>query len=172
MRSRTSTPVDRDVLAYTVRGLKWFHRQALVSHGVFAARAPFTGAERAVLHLLLRELPEPAIADRLRLPASATRPAGRWVLRAPCASRAWSMSSSRAQACGTSRPPMSRHVLRPSRPRSRSSYQLFRSMPATTSKCSSRLRTGNRCSRARAAIQASLAGIGRPRRLSATLRPA
>lgn len=51
-------------------------------------------------------------------------------------------------------------------------YQPLRSTPATTSKCSSRLRTGSRCCRARAAIQASFAGIGRPRRLRATRNPA
>ncbi len=44
----------------------------------------------------------------------------------------------------------------------RTSYHASRRTPGTASKCSSRLRTGRRCSSARAAIQASLAGIGRP----------
>ena len=51
-------------------------------------------------------------------------------------------------------------------------YQFFRRRPGTASKCWSRLRTGSRCCSARAAIQASLAGIGRPDRLSATRSPA
>lgn len=51
-------------------------------------------------------------------------------------------------------------------------YQPFRSRPGTASKCWSRLSTASRCCSARAAIQASFAGIGRPVRLSATRSPA
>jgi hypothetical protein len=43
-------------------------------------------------------------------------------------------------------------------------YQPLRSTPSTASKCSSRLRIGSRCCSARAAIQASFAGIRRPRK--------
>ena len=54
------------------------------------------------------------------------------------------------------------------RPGGAGGYQLLRSRSGTTSKCWSRLRTGSRYCSASAAIQASLAGIGRPDRLSAT----
>jgi hypothetical protein len=48
------------------------------------------------------------------------------------------------------------------------SYQVLLSRSGTTSKWWSRLTTGSRCSSARAAIQASLAGIGRPDCVRAT----
>ena len=47
-------------------------------------------------------------------------------------------------------------------------YQVSRRTPGMPSKCSSRLSTGSRCCSASAAIHASLAGIGRPIRLSVT----
>ena len=43
-------------------------------------------------------------------------------------------------------------------------YHVIRCTSASASKCSSRLSIGNRCCTARAAIQASFAGIGRPNR--------
>lgn len=67
------TAANRDLLAYGVRGLKWFHRRALVSRGLMASRAPFTAAERAVLRALLLNLAQPAVASRLRLPRGAVK---------------------------------------------------------------------------------------------------
>lgn len=59
------TEAERDHLAYALRGLKWFHRQLLLSHGLLLAGTPLTPAERKVLHLLLTGLPEKLIADQL-----------------------------------------------------------------------------------------------------------
>ncbi|TAN47455.1 MAG: LuxR family transcriptional regulator [Methylococcaceae bacterium] len=56
---------ERDELAYVLRGLKWFHRQAMLSHGLLVANGPLTPAERRVLRLLLTGLTEKEIADQL-----------------------------------------------------------------------------------------------------------
>ena len=60
----TFTAPDCDLLAYAMRGLKWFRRQILVSHGFEAARVPFTAEELAVLPLVLENLAVAAIAER------------------------------------------------------------------------------------------------------------
>lgn len=59
------TAGERDLLAYALRGLKWFHRQVMLSRGLLVAAAPLTPAERRVLRLLLTSLSEKEIADRL-----------------------------------------------------------------------------------------------------------
>jgi DNA-binding CsgD family transcriptional regulator len=56
---------ERDDLARIMRGLKWFHRQLLLSHGLLVAASPLTAAERKVLHLFLTGLPEKQIAELL-----------------------------------------------------------------------------------------------------------
>jgi DNA-binding CsgD family transcriptional regulator len=53
---------ERDALAYALRGIKWFHRQLLLSHGLLVASAPLTNVERKVLHGLLSGLSEKEIA--------------------------------------------------------------------------------------------------------------
>ncbi len=59
------TEAERDVVAYTLRGIKWFHRQLMLSHGLLAATAPLTQREHRVLHLLLTELSEKQIAETI-----------------------------------------------------------------------------------------------------------
>lgn len=59
------TEAERDVAAYTLRGIKWFHRQLMLSHGLLVAATPLTPTERRVLHLLLTGLPEKLIAQEL-----------------------------------------------------------------------------------------------------------
>ena len=59
------TEAERDQLAYALRGLKWFHHQLLLSHGLQLVTSPLTGSERRVLHLLLTGLTEKGIANQL-----------------------------------------------------------------------------------------------------------
>lgn len=60
------TAEERDTVAYALRGLKWFHRQLLLSHNMLVAGTPLTQAERRVLHGLLGGQPEKQIAADLR----------------------------------------------------------------------------------------------------------
>jgi DNA-binding CsgD family transcriptional regulator len=59
------TEAERDIAAYALRGIKWFHRQLMLSYGMPVADAPLTSGERQVLHLLLTGLPEKLIAQEL-----------------------------------------------------------------------------------------------------------
>ena len=54
------------------RGIKWFHRQIMLTHGPLIAKAPLTPTERKVLALLLTKASEKQIADQLGLAASTT----------------------------------------------------------------------------------------------------
>ena len=56
---------ERDTVAYALRGLKWFHRQQMLGHGLLAARSPLTPAERSVLQGLLTGQSEKQIAAAL-----------------------------------------------------------------------------------------------------------
>jgi len=56
------TAEERDTLAYALRGIKWFHRQLLLSHGLLVASTPLTPVERQVLQGLMTGLPEKEIA--------------------------------------------------------------------------------------------------------------
>lgn len=56
---------ERDVLAYALRGIKWFHRQLMLSHGLLVAATMLTPAERRVLHLLLTGRTEKQIAAEI-----------------------------------------------------------------------------------------------------------
>lgn len=53
---------DCDTVLGALRGLKWFHRQYLLSHGLLVAHAPLTPAEREVLQGLLAGQTEKEIA--------------------------------------------------------------------------------------------------------------
>lgn len=59
-----------DLLAAALRGIKWFHRQLMLGHGLLAASAPLTPAERRVMHLLLTEASEKCIAEQIGIAAS------------------------------------------------------------------------------------------------------
>jgi DNA-binding CsgD family transcriptional regulator len=52
-------------LAYALRGVKWFHRQVMLSQGLPIAGAPLSRTEQRVLRLLLTRLSEKEIAARL-----------------------------------------------------------------------------------------------------------
>jgi DNA-binding CsgD family transcriptional regulator len=56
------TEAERDLLAYALRGLKWFQRQLALSHGLPLAGKPLTPVERKVLGGLLSGLAEKGIA--------------------------------------------------------------------------------------------------------------
>ncbi len=59
------TPEERDCIAYALRGLKWFCRRQMLSHGLTVAEVPLTPAERSVLLGLLTERTEKEIAAEL-----------------------------------------------------------------------------------------------------------
>ncbi|HEY8034108.1 MAG TPA: helix-turn-helix transcriptional regulator [Methylobacter sp.] len=56
---------ERDEIANIVRGIKWFQKQLMLSHGLLIAKVPLTPTERRVLHLLLAGLSEKLIAEQL-----------------------------------------------------------------------------------------------------------
>lgn len=64
------TCAERDTLAYALRGIKWFHRRLMLSHGLLVASSPLSPAERRVLHLLLTGMAEKEIAAHLNLATS------------------------------------------------------------------------------------------------------
>jgi DNA-binding CsgD family transcriptional regulator len=55
---------DGQRLGFTMRGLRWFHRQQLLSHGLLIADAALTPAERRVLLALLDGHAEKEIAQK------------------------------------------------------------------------------------------------------------
>lgn len=66
------TARERDAVAYALRGIKWFHRQLMLGHGLLVGDKPLTPAERRVLHLLLTDKSERQIADALGLTVAST----------------------------------------------------------------------------------------------------
>ena len=64
------TEAQRDVAFYAMRGLTWFHRQALLAHGLAAAGSPLSPMEHRVLALLLTDQSEKLIATNLRVTPS------------------------------------------------------------------------------------------------------
>jgi len=56
---------DSNLLGFVMRGLRWFYRQQLLSHGLLIANAPLTSAERKVLLGLLDGHTEKQIAQKL-----------------------------------------------------------------------------------------------------------
>jgi DNA-binding CsgD family transcriptional regulator len=58
---------DHAMAAYTLRGIKWFHRQLLLGHGLVATDRPLTTTERRVMRLLLTDQSEKEIARSLGL---------------------------------------------------------------------------------------------------------
>lgn len=57
-------------LEVALRGLKWFHRQLMLSHGLLMASSPLTATERRVLHLLLTKASEKEFGGRLDMAPS------------------------------------------------------------------------------------------------------
>ena len=66
------TDADYELLAYALRGIKWFHRQLMLTGGPLVAKSPLTPTERKVLRLLLTKASERVIADQLGLAVSTT----------------------------------------------------------------------------------------------------
>ena len=56
------TPQERDLVAYALRGIKWFHRELLLSRGLLVAGSPLTEIERRALQGLLSGQMEEQIA--------------------------------------------------------------------------------------------------------------
>jgi len=60
------TAAEADTLGFAMRGLKWFHRELLLSNGLLMAQEPLTATERRIVHLLLTEHGEREIATAMR----------------------------------------------------------------------------------------------------------
>ena len=58
------------LLAYALRGIKWFHRRLMPNNGLLIASSPLTPMEHRVLILLLTEATEQQIAGQLGLAVS------------------------------------------------------------------------------------------------------
>lgn len=63
--SKRFSEEDAELIGYVMRGLKWFHRELLLSHGLLLARKPLSGVERKIISLLLTEKTEKEIAKEL-----------------------------------------------------------------------------------------------------------
>jgi DNA-binding CsgD family transcriptional regulator len=59
------TEAERDLVLAALRGLRWFHRQYVLGHGLLVARSPLSPTERRVLQGLLTGLSEKEIAAGL-----------------------------------------------------------------------------------------------------------
>jgi DNA-binding CsgD family transcriptional regulator len=64
------TDEDIDLFTYALRGIKWFHRQLLLSQGLLVASSQLTSAERRVLYLLLTDASEKHISHQLGVATS------------------------------------------------------------------------------------------------------
>jgi DNA-binding CsgD family transcriptional regulator len=64
--------LDRDLVAYALRALKWFHRRVMLHHGLLIAKAPLKPVERRLVSLLLTERVEKEIARDLGLTLATT----------------------------------------------------------------------------------------------------
>jgi DNA-binding CsgD family transcriptional regulator len=60
------------LFTYALRGIKWFHRHLMLSHGLLMAASPLTPTECKVLQLLLTDASEKRIAERIGLADSTT----------------------------------------------------------------------------------------------------
>jgi DNA-binding CsgD family transcriptional regulator len=56
---------DAQLVAYAMRGLKWFQRELMLHYGLLLARQPLTDTERRIVTLLLTDLSEKEIAAKL-----------------------------------------------------------------------------------------------------------
>ena len=66
------TAEEEAISVYALRGLKWFHRQVALSHGLLIAESPLSPAQRQVAQLLLTQRSEKQIAEEIGKSASAT----------------------------------------------------------------------------------------------------
>ncbi len=63
--ARDFTAAEEAIAAYALRGLKWFHRQVALSHGLLVAQTPLTALQREITRLLLTERSEKQIAAEI-----------------------------------------------------------------------------------------------------------
>lgn len=80
-RDEPFTDAERNLAFYVMRGLTWFHRQVMLSHGLGADQAPLSPMERRVLAALLTERSEKRIAIDLEISPSTLHSYVRDVLR-------------------------------------------------------------------------------------------
>jgi DNA-binding CsgD family transcriptional regulator len=64
---------DKEVVSSTLRGLKWFHRQTMLAHGVMLGDGRLSPRERSLLSRLVGGQTEKEIASSLDLAFSTTR---------------------------------------------------------------------------------------------------
>lgn len=60
------------LVGQVLRGIKWYHRQLLLNHGLLVGRTPLSPAHRRLLPQLLSDKPEKEIADTLGLSRATT----------------------------------------------------------------------------------------------------
>jgi DNA-binding CsgD family transcriptional regulator len=72
-KRRGFTKRDKEIVASTLRGLKWFHRQTMLAHGVMLGDGRLTAGERKLMSRLLTGHPEKEIAEDLGLSFATTR---------------------------------------------------------------------------------------------------
>lgn len=75
------TDAQRGIAYYAMRGLTWFHRQILLSHGLHAVNSPLSPTERRLLALLLTDRSEKLIAAELGVTPATTHTYVRSILR-------------------------------------------------------------------------------------------
>jgi DNA-binding CsgD family transcriptional regulator len=66
------TPEQEQLVAQTLRGIKWFHRQILLNHGLLVGKTPLSPAHRRLLPQLLSHRSEKEIADTVGLSRATT----------------------------------------------------------------------------------------------------
>lgn len=66
------TAREEEIAAYAVRGIKWFHRQLILSHGVLLAEGPLSPTQRQIAQLLLTGCGEKEIALKMNKPVNTT----------------------------------------------------------------------------------------------------
>lgn len=66
------TPEHERLVAHALRGIKWFHRQLLLNHGLLVGQTPLSPAHRRLLPQLLSHKSEKEIAGALGLSRATT----------------------------------------------------------------------------------------------------
>jgi DNA-binding CsgD family transcriptional regulator len=64
-RGKNFSKADEELAAFALRGVKWFHRQLMLQHGLLVAGTPLTSAEQKIVSLLLTDKSEKEIAEEL-----------------------------------------------------------------------------------------------------------
>jgi DNA-binding CsgD family transcriptional regulator len=69
---REFSPAEKELLSFSMRGIKWFHRQLMLGHGLMATTSPILPSERKILGVLLTGASEKEIAHHLGLAPGTT----------------------------------------------------------------------------------------------------